>query len=97
MSDDTTTTSTKTAPLSAEGQQWQSLLTGLITSNLDESGFSLNPTETTEYEDPSKSKSLQNQIDGTQAQLDQLSADLKSNPPPRGSEGKDPRQKQLNT
>ena len=89
MPDGSQTSSTTLAPLSSLGQEDQSLLQSLIVTNLSSSGYDLTPTQKTTYQDPDKAKSIQNQIDGTQAQLDSINADLKANPPAKGA--KDPR------
>jgi hypothetical protein len=87
------TSSTTTAPLSAEGREWDSLFQGVIMQQLADSGYDLNPKEVTEYEDPARAKKLQNQVKDFQTQIDQLNRDLQKRPP--AQYGYDPRQQQL--
>ena len=88
-----TTTSTETAPMSERGLMYDSLLSGIITTNLETSGYNLSSEEVTEYQDPTRAKQLNLKMENVQNQITNLETDINSNPY-RGS-GKDPRQTQL--
>ena len=74
MSSKETTTTVETAPLSAEGREWNSALTQLMLANLEDSGYSYNPKEVTEYADPGKATQLENRISGYDEQITALEA-----------------------
>src|SRR3990167_5523246 len=71
--------STKTAPLSKEGREWNSLYTNMTLASLsDIGGYDVTPTEKTEYKNPEKAAKYEANIAAWETELAGLSeADLK--------------------
>lgn len=72
------TTTVETAPLSARGMEYDSLMKGMILAQLDESGYEYVGNEVTEYMDPGKATRLQGEIASLQGQYDELKAKIDS-------------------
>lgn len=68
----TTTTSTKTAPLSERGQEYDSLLKQLMMENLQQFGnYNVTPKTTTKYQDEGRATDLQQRIADIDAKISQ--------------------------
>lgn len=88
-SSSSSTTTVETGQLSARGREYDSLMQGMILSQLDESGYAYEGKEVTEYQDQAAADKLKSQIKFSQSKLDEVTADIQNNPY-RGS-GRDPR------
>ena len=89
-SESKSTSKNTTAPLSSEGEQWNSIATQMMLQSLEDAGYSYDTVEKTKYSDPSKFKQLSGQQENIQKQLDALNADIKKNPftsTPTGNHG----------
>jgi len=64
----------KTAPLSAEGREWDSIFQNLFMQTLDQGGYDPIPTEKTEYADQARGTTLDAQIKDYQRRLDEIYA-----------------------
>jgi len=97
MGGSSTTETVETAPLSPEGRKMEAAQLSLMLANLDDSGYSYNPKEVTEYTDSGKASQVQGRIDTGNARINEIQADIDANPysAPPGSRGMDPRQAQL--
>lgn len=63
---------TTTAPLSGEGQEWDSIFHGLFFETMDQAGYDIKPTEVTKWNDPDKAANIQAQIKTYQDELDKI-------------------------
>lgn len=85
MGDSTTETTVKTGELSAQGEEWQSLLKGMITSNLEEQGYKLNPKQVTKYADQGKYDNLSKKITDYQTQMADIDKKIAEKPARAGA------------
>lgn len=78
----TTTSKSKTAPLSGAGMSADDAMVDMFIYSMENYGNMEISTETkTQYADPDKASMYQNQIDFYNTELERINADLKENPP----------------
>ncbi len=74
--DSTTTTSTKIAPLSPEGMTYDQAFQEMMVQQLQSSGYAINPTQKTVYQDPEKYSSMNTKLDGINSQIASVQAQI---------------------
>lgn len=77
------TTTVKTAPLSPEGEEWNSIYRAMMFQQLDEGGFDINPQEVTKYQDPAKAEQFKTRLSDYDKRIADLDTKIAAAPRPR--------------